>query len=65
MKKQFSLTGKRGSLRCLYFEPEYSAAVPHRGSFLFLPGMPGTDLNDDIAADLCRNGFRVLCLSYS
>ena len=65
MKKQFSITGKRGSLRCLYFEPEYSAAVPHRGSFLFLPGMPGTDLNDDIAAYLCWNGFRVLCLSYS
>ena len=65
MKKQFSLTGKRGNLRCLFFEPEYSASVPHRGSFLFLPGMPGTDQNDDIAADLCRNGFRVLCLSYS
>ena len=64
MKKKFSLTGKRGNLDCLLFEPEYSASVPHRGSFLFLPGMPGTDRNDDIAADLCRNGFRVLCLSY-
>lgn len=65
MKNQFSLNGKRGNLDCLLFEPEYSASVPHRGSFLFLPGMPGTDRNDDIAADLCRKGFRVLCLSYS
>lgn len=65
MEKQLSLTGKRGKLRCLCFEPEYSASVPHRGSFLFLPGMPGTDQNEDIAADLCRHGFRVLCLSYS
>ena len=27
--------------------------------------MPGTDQNEDIAAELCRHGFRVLCLSYS
>lgn len=65
MEKQISLAGKRGDLRCLLFEPECSASIPHRGSFLFLPGMPGTDRNEDIAADLMRQGFRVLCLSYS
>lgn len=65
MKKQYTLTGKRGNLRSLLFEPEYSGSVPHRGSFLFLPGMPGTEQNEDIAEELCRHGFRVLCLSYS
>ncbi len=59
--KKITLNGKRGKLDCLLFEPD----VKPRGSVLFLPGMPGTDQNEDIAEMLCWDRFRVLCLSYS
>lgn len=61
MKKEILLKGNRGNLSCLLFEPEAEA----RGAVLFLPGMPGTDQNEDIAEMLCRENLRILCLSYS
>lgn len=61
MKKEILLEGKRGKLNCILFDP----GTDKRGSVLFLPGMPGTDQNEDIAEMLCIYHFRVLCLSYS
>lgn len=64
MKKTITINGEQGRLNCLLFEPE-SDRNNRRGSFLFLPGIPGTDQNDDIAQKLCFDGYRVLCLSFS
>lgn len=61
MMKKITLQGNRGNLDCLLFEPETEPC----GSVLFLPGMPGTDQNEDIAEMLCRSRLRILCLSYS
>lgn len=65
MKKKTILNGRQGKLDCLLFEPDSRTEGLNRGSFLFLPGVPGTDRNEDIAELLCFDGFRILCLSYS
>ena len=63
MKKNIHLNGRQGKLECILFEPD--SKNTEKGSFLFLPGVPGTDRNEDLAEMLCFDGYRVLCLSFS
>lgn len=65
MRKDIFINGRQGKLECTLFEPDNRASEDYRGSFLFLPGLPGTDKNEDLAETLCFDGFRVLCLSFS
>ena len=63
MRKNTYINGRQGKLECILFEPDERNAG--KGSFLFLPGVPGTDKNEDLAEMLCFDGYRVLCLSFS
>ena len=63
MRKNIYINGRQGKLESILFEPDERNAG--KGSFLFLPGVPGTDKNDDLAEMLCFDGYRVLCLSFS
>ena len=63
MRKNIYINGRQGKLEIILFEPDERNAG--KGSFLFLPGVPGTDKNDDLAEMLCFDGYRVLCLSFS
>ena len=65
MRKDIFINGRQGKLECTLFESDNRASEDYRGSFLFLPGLPGTDKNEDLAETLCFDGFRVLCLSFS
>ena len=60
MRKNTYINGRQGKLECILFEPDERNAG--KGSFLFLPGVPGTDKNEDLAEMLCFDGYRVLCL---
>ena len=47
MRKSIYINGRQGKLEYILFEPDERNAG--KGSFLFLPGVPGTDKNDDLA----------------
>ena len=46
MKKNIYINGRQGKLECILFEPDERNAG--KGSFLFLPGVPGTDQYRDL-----------------
>ena len=54
MRKKIYINGRQGKLECILFEPDERNAG--KGSFLFLPGVPGTDKNEDLAEMLCFDG---------
>lgn len=56
MRKSIYINGRQGKLEYILFEPDERNAG--KGSFLFLPGVPGTDKNDDLAQMLCFDGYR-------